>query len=50
MDPYRWMHQQELIYINCADSGCCWKDLLRAMDDEGRWRERIREIHAVSMS
>ena len=29
-------------------SGCSLEDLLRAMDNRDKWRERVREIHAGS--
>ena len=34
----------------CVDSECSLEGLPRAMDDRDGWRERIREIHAVSMT
>ena len=32
----------------CEDTGCCPEDLLRAMNDREKWRERVRDIHATS--
>ena len=32
----------------CADTGCSLEDLLGVMDDRDGWRDRVREIHAVS--
>ena len=32
----------------CEDTGCCPKDLLRAMNDREEWRERVRDIRATS--
>ena len=28
----------------CEDTGCCPKDLLEAMNDREKWRERVRDI------
>ena len=30
----------------CADTGCCLEDLLEAIDDRERWRERVKDIRA----
>ena len=30
----------------CEDTGCNPEDLLKAMNDRERWRERVRDIHA----
>ena len=30
----------------CEDMGCSSKDLLEAMNDREKWRERVRDIHA----
>ena len=30
----------------CEDTGCCPEDLLEAMNDREKWRERVRDIHA----
>ena len=32
----------------CEDTGCCPEDLLRAMNDREKWRERVRDIRATS--
>ena len=32
----------------CEDTGCCPEDLLMAMNDREKWRERVRDIHATS--
>ena len=32
----------------CEDTGCCPKDLPRAMNDREEWRERVRDICATS--
>ena len=32
----------------CEDTGCCLKDLPRAMNDREEWRERVRDIRATS--
>ena len=32
----------------CEDTGCCPKDLPRAMNDREEWRERVRDIRATS--
>ena len=32
----------------CEDTGCCPEDLPRAMNDREEWRERVRDIRAVS--
>ena len=34
----------------CADTGCRLEDLPEAMDNRDGWRERVREIHAASMT
>ena len=40
------------IYIQqlCEDTGCSPEDLLEAMNDREKWRERVRDIHASSMT
>ena len=40
------------IYIQqlCADTGCSPEDLPEAMDDRERWRERVRNIRADSVT
>ena len=30
----------------CEDTGCSSEDLLKAMNDREKWRERVRDIHA----
>ena len=30
----------------CEDTGCSPKDLPEAMNDRGKWQERVRDIHA----
>ena len=32
----------------CEDTGCCPEDLPRAMNDREKWRERVRDICAIS--
>ena len=32
----------------CEDTGCCPEDLPRAMNDREEWRERVRELRAIS--
>ena len=32
----------------CEDMGCCPEDLPRAMNDREEWRERVRDICAIS--
>ena len=39
-----WTYIQQL----CEDTGCSPEDLLEAMNDREKWRERIRDIHASS--
>ena len=34
----------------CANTGYSYEDLLEAMDSRDKWRERIREIYAVSVT
>ena len=34
----------------CEDMGCSPEDLPEAMNDKEKWRERVREIHATSMT
>ena len=34
----------------CEDTGCCPEDLPEAMNDREKWRERVRDIHATSMT
>ena len=34
----------------CADTACNLEDLLETMDDRDRWQERVREIHASSVT
>ena len=34
----------------CMDTGYSLEDLPGMIDDRDRWRERVREIHAISMS
>ena len=38
------------IRLLCADTGCILEDLLKAMDDKERWRERVRNICADSVT
>ena len=40
------------IYLShlCANTGCSLEDLPGAMDDRDRWRERVREIRASSIT
>ena len=39
---YVWVQQL------CEDTGCCPEDLLEAMNDREKWRERVRDIRATS--
>ena len=32
----------------CEDTGCCPEDLLEAMNDREKWRQRVRDIRATS--
>ena len=32
----------------CEDTGCCPEDLPRAMNDREEWRDRVRDIRAIS--
>ena len=32
----------------CEDTGCSPEDLLEAMNDREKWRERVRDIRATS--
>ena len=32
----------------CEDTGCCFEDLPRAMNDREEWRQRVRDICATS--
>ena len=32
----------------CEDTGCCPEDLPEAMNDREKWRERVRDIRAIS--
>ncbi len=34
----------------CEDTGCCPEDLPRAMNAREKWRERVRDIRAISTS
>ena len=34
----------------CEDTGCCPEDLPEAMNDREKWRERVRDIPATSMT
>ena len=34
----------------CEDTGCCQEDLSGAMNDREKWRERVRDIRAGSMT
>ena len=34
----------------CEDMGCSFEDLPEAMNDWEKWRERVRDIHASSMT
>ena len=41
---------QTYIQQLCEDAGCCPEDLPEAMNDRERWRERVRDICATSMT
>ena len=34
----------------CEDTGCSPEDLPAVMNDRGKWRERVRDIHASGMT
>ena len=34
----------------CADTGCSFEDLPKALDDRDVWRERVRDIRAYSVT
>ena len=34
----------------CEDTGCCPEDLPRAMNNREKWRERVRDIRATSVT
>ena len=34
----------------CEDTGCCPEDLPEAVNDREKWRERVRDIRATSMT
>ena len=34
----------------CEDTGCIPEDLPEVMNDKEKWRERVRDIHASSMT
>ena len=34
----------------CEDTRCCPEDLPRAMNDRGKWREKVRDIRATSVT
>ena len=34
----------------CEDTGCCPEDQPEAMNDREKWRERVRDIRATSMT
>ena len=54
MGPYTWMNQCWLISKSlhqlCVNTGCCLEDLLGAMDDRDGCKERVRKVHAVSVT
>ena len=41
-----WTYIQQL----CEDTRCSPEDLIEAMNDREKWRERVRDIHASSMT
>ena len=41
-----WTYLQQL----CMDTGCSLENLSEVMDDRDKWRERVRDIHAHSMT
>ena len=41
---------QTYIQQLCEDTGCCPEDLPEAMNDREKWRERVRDIRATSMT
>ena len=49
MAKQRQDDQLEHTYIQqlCEDTGCNPEDLLEAMNDREKWRERVRDIHAT---
>ena len=46
--PMLGNHQKTYLHQLCADTEYSSEDLTRAMDDWDEWRERVREICAVS--
>ena len=44
--PVRNLPKKQL----CMDTECSLEDLPEAMDDRDEWQERVREIHASSMT
>ena len=42
--------QHKHTFSNCEDTGCSPEDLPEAMNDREKWRERVKDIHATSMS
>ena len=44
-----WPERTYLDHL-CADTWCSLEDKPGSMDDKDGWKERVREIHAVSMT
>ena len=46
VDSFTWTSKSKTTYIQqlCADIGCSLEDLPGAMDDNERWREKVRDI------
>ena len=55
MDPHIWPSKtgpaaRTYIQQLCEDTGCSPEDLPEAMNDREKWRERVKDIHATSMT
>ena len=51
--PHTWLCKSRTTSTNIHSAamwGCCPEDLPRAMNDREEWRERVRDIHATSMT
>ena len=46
--PHTWPCKSNSNIQLCEDTGCCPEDLLEAMNDREKWRERVRDIRASS--
>ena len=45
-----YMHIYIYIYIYIHRTGCCPEDLPEVMNDREKWRDRVRDIRATSMT